>query len=150
MYRAIEKTWQDMIKNKSDDLKSKGMNLRRRPTIERLERPTRLDRARRLGYKAKQGFIIVRIKVGRGGMRRSKASGGRRPKHAGILRMKANVSMRQTSEKRVANKFPNLKVINSYFLYKDGKHAWYEVILIDPNHPSIKSDKDVIKISGKA
>ena len=150
MYRAIEKTWQDMIKNKSDDLKSKGMNLRRRPTIERLERPTRLDRARRLGYKAKQGFIIVRIKVGRGGMRRSKTMGGRRPKHAGILRMKANVNMRQTSEKRVANKFPNLKVINSYFLYKDGKHAWYEVILIDPNHPSIKSDKDVGQISEKA
>ena len=76
MYRAIEKTWQDMIKSKSDDLKSKGINLRRRPTIERLERPTRLDRARRLGYKAKQGFIIVRIKVGRGGMRQSKTMGG--------------------------------------------------------------------------
>jgi large subunit ribosomal protein L15e len=150
MYRAIEKTWQDMIKSKSDELKSKGMDLRRRHTIERLERPTRLDRARRLGYKAKQGFIIVRIKVGRGGMRRSKPSGGRRPKHAGILRMKANVNMRQISENRVANKFPNLKVLNSYFVYKDGKHAWYEVILIDPSHPSVKSDRDVGKIVKKA
>lgn len=143
MYRAIQKTWRDMVKNKSIVLKSKGMDLRRRPTIERLERPSRLDRARRLGYKAKSGFVVVRIKVGRGGMRRSKASGGRRPKHAGLVRMKADVNMRQTSEKRVAGKFPNLKVLNSYFLYKDGKNAWYEVILIDSHNPSVMSDKDV-------
>ncbi|MEE9586257.1 MAG: 50S ribosomal protein L15e [Nitrososphaerales archaeon] len=143
MYREISKTWRGMLSKRSDELKAKGIDLRRRSTIERLERPTRLDRARRLGYKAKPGFIVVRIKVGRGGMRRSKASGGRRPKHAGIVKMKADVSMRQTSEKRVATKFPNLKVLNSYFLYKDGKNAWYEVILIDPHNPSVKSDKDV-------
>ncbi len=143
MYRAIEKTWRNMVKDKSIELKSKGMNLRRRPTIERLERPTRLDRARRLGYKAKSGFLVVRIKVGRGGMRRKKAGGGRRPKHAGLIRMKADVNMRQTSKKRVSEKFPNLKILNSYFLYKDGKNAWYEVILIDPHNPSMMSDKDV-------
>lgn len=146
MYRAIEKTWQDMIKNKSTELKSKGMDLRRRHTIERLERPTRLDRARRLGYKAKPGFVVVRVKVGRGGMRRKKTMGGRRPKHAGIVRMKADVNMRQTSQNRAAEKFPNLKVLNSYFLHKDGKNAWYEVILIDPNHPSVKSDRDIGKL----
>ncbi|MFC1752276.1 50S ribosomal protein L15e [Thermoproteota archaeon] len=143
MYRAIQKTWRDMVKHKSVELKSKGMDLRRRPTIERLERPTRLDRARRLGYKAKSGFVVVRIKVGRGGMRRSKPAGGRRQKHAGLLRMKADVNMRQTSEKRVAGKFPNLKILNSYFLYKDGKNAWYEVILIDSHNPSVMSDNDV-------
>jgi len=149
MYRAIEKTWQDMIKNKSTELKSKGMDLRRRRTIERLEWPTRLDRARRLGYKAKPGFVVVRVKVGRGGMRRKKTMGGRRPKHAGIVRMKADVNMRQTSQNRVAEKFPNLKVLNSYFLHKDGKNAWYEVILIDPNHPSVKSDGDIGKLVAK-
>lgn len=143
MYRAIQKTWREMVENKSTELKSKGMDLRRRPTIERLERPSRLDRARRLGYKAKSGFIVVRIKVGRGGMRRRKTAGGRRPKHAGLLRMKADVNMRQTSEKRVAIKFPNLKVLNSYFYYKDGKNAWYEVILIDTHNSSVMSDNDV-------
>ncbi len=130
--------------NKNLELKAKGMDLRRRRTIERIERPTRIDRARRLGYKAKQGFIVVRVKVSRGGMRRSKASGGRRPKHAGIVKIKADVSMRQTAQNRVADKFPNLKVINSYFLYEDGKHSWYEVILVDPSHPSIKSDRDIL------
>jgi len=76
-------------------------------------------------------------------MRRKKAGAGRRPKHAGLIRMKADVNMRQTSEKRVSEKFPNLKILNSYFLYKDGKNAWYEVILIDPHNPSVMSDKDV-------
>jgi large subunit ribosomal protein L15e len=143
MYRAISNTWQQLFKNQGEDLKNKGIDLRRRPTIERLERPSRLDRARHLGYKAKRGFIVVRVKVGRGGMRRQKAAKGRRPKHFGIVRMKADVSMQQTSERRVAEKFPNLKVLGSYYLYKDGRNAWYEVILIDPHHPSVVSDNDV-------
>ncbi len=138
-----------MLKKRSGELKAKGIDLRRRRTVERIEHPTRLDRARRLGYKAKPGFTVVRVKVGRGGMRRSKASGGRRPKHAGIVKMKADVNMRQTSERRAADKYPNLKVLNSYFLYKDGKKAWYEVLLIDPHHPSVKSDKDVAWIAPK-
>jgi len=137
MYREITKTWQRMSKNRSAEIKSLGIMLRTRPTIERVDRPTRLDRARRLGYKAKPGFIIVRIKVSRGGMRRVKAKAGRRQKHAGIVKMKANVNVRQTSERRVSEKFPNLEVLNSYFVYRDGRSAWYEVILVDKCDPSL-------------
>jgi large subunit ribosomal protein L15e len=143
MYRANSSIWRQMFKERSNQLKSIGINLRQNPTIERLERPSRLDRARRLGYKAKPGFIIVRVKVGRGGMRRVKPDRGRRPKHAGLTRMKADVSAQQTAERRATDKFPNLKAINSYYLFKDGKNIWYEVILIDPHHPSIISDKNV-------
>jgi large subunit ribosomal protein L15e len=136
-----------MLRKKSDELKSIGIELRRNQTIERIERPTRLDRARRLGYKAKSGFIIVRVKVGRGGMRRTKTPGGRRPKHAGIVKMKSAVNMRQTAENRAMNKYPNMKTLNSYFLYKDGKNAWYEVILIDPVNPSVKTNKNISRIT---
>src|SRR3989344_8131808 len=38
--------------------------------IEKVEKPLRLDRARALGYKAKKGFVIVRVRVKRGGRRR--------------------------------------------------------------------------------
>jgi len=141
MYRAISKTWKDMFSQKSEELKAKGIALRKRHTIERLVRPTRIDRARRLGYKAKPGFITIRIKVSRGGMRRSKPDLGRRPKHAGIVRIKGNVSMRQTAEYRVKKKFPNLRLLNSYFLYRDGRNEWYEVLLIDPENPSINNEK---------
>ncbi|MCK5626760.1 50S ribosomal protein L15e, partial [Candidatus Bathyarchaeota archaeon] len=33
---------------------------RREPAILRVEKPTRIERAKRLGYKAKQGFVVVR------------------------------------------------------------------------------------------
>ena len=57
--------------------------------------------------------------------------------------MKAELNMQQIAENRVGRKYPNLHVLNSYFVYKDGKHPWYEVILVDPAHPSIKSDSDL-------
>ena len=36
----------------------------------------------------------------------------------------------------------NLEVLNSYLIGKDGKHYFYEVILIDPERPEIKNDPD--------
>ncbi|MFH1210700.1 MAG: 50S ribosomal protein L15e, partial [archaeon] len=53
---------------------------RKEPAALRIEKPTRIDRARALGYKAKQGYIIVRVKVLRGGRMREQFKGGRRPK----------------------------------------------------------------------
>ena len=43
---------------------------RQLPSICRVTRPTRPDKARRLGYKAKQGFVIYRARVRRGGRKR--------------------------------------------------------------------------------
>ena len=54
----------------------------------RLERPSRLNRARSLGYKPKQGVVVVRIKITRGGMRQKRPTSGRRPKHMGTLKIK--------------------------------------------------------------
>ena len=42
-------------------------------------------------------------------------------------------------------RYPNMKLLGSYFLYKDGKHYWYEVILADPSHPRIAKDKELRK-----
>ena len=39
---------------------------RREPVFQRVDRPTRLDAARRLGYKSKQGITVVRTRVRRG------------------------------------------------------------------------------------
>lgn len=115
----------------------------------REERPMRLDRARAVGYKAKQGFVVVRIRVSRGGMRRQRPRSGRRPKHIGVLRIKSSVNTRKVAENRVAKKYPNLKALNSYLLYRDGTYAWYEVVLVDPQHPAIQSDKDLGWLAAK-
>jgi large subunit ribosomal protein L15e len=51
--------------------------------------------------------------------------------------------MRKVAERRVGERYSNLEVIGSYFLYKDGMHLWYEVILVDPSHPSISKDREM-------
>src|SRR5919202_6394236 len=152
MHSYMATTWINMWKSKAGELKSKAILWRTEPTIHRIQRPTRLDRARRLGYKAKQGIIVVRARVGRGGMRKQRPVAGRRPKHLGVTRIKQSVSMRKVAERRVGEKFPNLEVLGSYFLHKDGKYLWYEVVLADPNHPAIFNDKEMrgkLKAFGK-
>ncbi|MDX1373247.1 MAG: 50S ribosomal protein L15, partial [Nitrososphaeraceae archaeon] len=63
--------------------------------------------------------------------------------HSGVVRIKQATNMRLVAERRVNEKFPNLEILGSYFLYKDGKHSWYEVIMADPNHPSVSHDKEM-------
>ena len=139
MYSYIGETWRQNLKERPRSLRDRAVIWRKEGTITRLERPTRIDKARMLGYKAKQGIIVVRARVGRGGMRKSRPKMGRRPRHLGVLRIKAAVSMRRVAEKRTIDKYPNLKVMNSYYVYQDGRYSWYEVILVDPDHPSIKN-----------
>jgi large subunit ribosomal protein L15e len=111
--------------------------------ISRIEKPTRLDRARKLGYKAKQGFIMVRVRVRRGGLRKVRPKAGRRPKRMGVKKFKPAKSLKLIGEERVARKFPNLEVLNSYWVGEDGRSKWFEVIMVDPSHPVIKADKNI-------
>ncbi|MFQ6081173.1 MAG: 50S ribosomal protein L15e [Candidatus Bathyarchaeia archaeon] len=128
----------------------RAIDWRRQPTILRIERPTRLDRARKLGYKAKQGFVMARVRVRRGGLRRPRPRAGRRPKRMGVAKLKPAKSLRLIAEERAARKFPNLEVLNSYWVWEDGRFKWFEVIMVDPNHPVIKSDKDINWICDEA
>jgi large subunit ribosomal protein L15e len=116
---------------------------RKQPTIIRIENPTRIDRARKLGYKAKQGFVVARARVRRGGLRKQRPKAGRRPKRMGVAKFKPGKSLRLMAEERTGKKFPNLEVLNSYWVGEDGRSKWFEVIMVDPNHPVIKTDKDV-------
>lgn len=141
----MAEAWARMWKTNSEELKKRAIIWRKEPTIHRIKRPSRLDRARRLGYKAKQGIIVIRTKVGRGGMRKQRPVSGRRPKHLGVTRIKQADSMRLVAERRVNEKYPNLEVLGSYFLYKDGKNIWYEIILADTSHPSIAKDVEFKK-----
>jgi len=134
-----------MWKDNSIELRNRAINWRRQNAMTRIDRPSRLLRARRLGYKAKEGITVVRMRVGTGGMRKQRPRGGRRPKHLGVTRIKADVNMQEVAERRVLENHRNMKLLGSYFLYRDGKHIWYEVILADPSHPRIAKDKELRK-----
>ena len=113
---------------------------RREPAVVRIERPTRLDRARALGYKPKQGIIVVRVRVRRGGLRKPRPKNSKKPATLGVNKITMGKSIQRIAEERAARKYPNMEVLNSYWVGEDGKHKWYEVILIDPCHPAIKAD----------
>ena len=115
---------------------------RRQPVIKRLERPTRLDKARALGYKAKQGFVMVRTRIKKGGRRRPSLHKGRKPRSIGVFST-TKQNKQSLAEKRVAGRFPNLEILNSYYIGEDGKYKFYEIILVDKHHPSIKSDPSI-------
>ncbi|MGC8896048.1 MAG: 50S ribosomal protein L15e [Candidatus Bathyarchaeia archaeon] len=149
-YKYIAEAWAKPEKSFVDELmRQRLIEWRRQPTITRVEKPTRLDRARKLGYKAKQGFIIVRVRVRRGGLRKQRPKAGRRPKRMGVKKFKPAKSMRLIAEERAARKFPNLEVLNSYWVGEDGRSKWFEIIMVDPNHPAITADKDINWISQK-
>jgi large subunit ribosomal protein L15e len=143
-YKYIAEEWAKPEDSFVEELmRQRLVQWRKQPTVTRIEHPTRLDRARKLGYKAKQGFVVVRTRVRRGGLRKLRPRSGRRPKRMGVAKFKPSKSIRLIAEERTAKKFPNLEVLNSYWVGEDGRSKWFEVILVDPNSPVILSDKDI-------
>ncbi|MEM3458662.1 MAG: 50S ribosomal protein L15e [Candidatus Bathyarchaeia archaeon] len=143
-YKYIAEAWAKPEKSFVDELmRQRLIEWRKQQAITRIEKPTRLDRARKLGYKAKQGFVMVRVRVRRGGLRKQRPKAGRRPKRMGVKKFKPAKSLRLIAEERAARKFPNLEVLNSYWVGEDGRSKWFEIIMVDPHHPSIKNDKNI-------
>ena len=71
-----DQVWVKMWKENSAELREKAVLWRKQNALTRIDRPSRIARARRLGYKAKQGIIVVRMRVGAGGMRKQRPTGG--------------------------------------------------------------------------
>ena len=58
----------------------------------------------------------------------------------GIRKKTPAKSLQRIAEERASRKFPNMEVLNSYWVGEDGRHRWYEVILVDGHHPSVERD----------
>jgi large subunit ribosomal protein L15e len=144
LYSHIGDAWKKPSEGYVRELQwSRMIEWRHDQSFVRVERPLRLDRARSLGYKAKQGYIIVRAKVRRGSMRKHTIRGGRRAKRKGIKKITVSKNLQHISEERAAKRYPNLEVLGSYWIGQDGKSKFYEVIMVDPHHPVIKSDPKI-------
>lgn len=143
LYHHLRQAWKKPDKK---ILRERMIEWRASPVFTKVEKPLRLDKARALGYKAKKGFIVVRVRLLRGGHRRSRPNKGRRSKR---LHTRKNLKMNYQwiAEQRAARKYRNLEVLNSYPLGKDGVHYFYEVIFVDPERPEIKNDKKMKWIS---
>ncbi|KAL8233113.1 hypothetical protein R6Q57_002891 [Mikania cordata] len=115
---------------------------RQLPSIVRVTHPTRPDKARRLGYKAKQGYVIYRVRVRRGGRKRPVPKGivYGKPTNQGVTQLKFQRSKRSVAEERAGRKLAGLKVLNSYWLNEDSTYKYFEVILVDAAHAAIRND----------
>jgi large subunit ribosomal protein L15e len=60
-----------------------------------------------------------------------------------VTKIKAAVSAQEVAERRAGRRFPNLVPLNSYYVYRDGRYAWYEVIFVDPHHPAVQHDPEL-------
>lgn len=144
MYKYIAEAWKRPRDGAIAELyKQRLAEWRRQPTVVRVEKPTRIDRARKVGYKAKVGFVVVRVRVRRGGLRKPRPRSGRRPKRMGVHGFTPWKSLKQIAIERALRKYPNLWALGAYWVGEDGRYKWFEVVLVDPHHPAIKSDEEV-------
>ena len=144
--KYLKKIWTENSKNRKDLVKTRLVAWRNEPATIRIEHPTRLDSARSVGYKAKEGYIVVRQRLPRGQRQREQIRAGRKTKQ--MRRRKVlEMSYQWVAEQRAAKKYPNCEVLNSYYVAKDGLHYWYEVILVDKSNPHILHDKKINWIS---
>lgn len=128
-------SWLKLWKENHSEIRKKAVLWRKQQSLIKIDKPSRIKRAHQLGYKAKPGIITIRMRVGAGGMRKHRPKGGRRPKHLGVSRIKGNTNMKQVAENRVAQRYCNMTILGSYFVYGDSLHYWYEIILADKyNH----------------
>merc|ERR1712178_519855 len=115
-YKYLEEFWR---KKQSDVvrfiLRVRSWEYRQLPVIHKAQRPSRPDKARKLGYKRKQGYVVYRIRIRRGGRKRQvhKGCGYGKPVNQGL---------------------------NSYWVGQDAVFKFYEVILVDPHHKAIRRD----------
>ncbi len=148
MYAFIREAWKRPFDGEMGKLMwLRLQKWRREPAVVRIDRPTRLDRARALGYKAKKGIIVVRVRVRRGGRRATRPNKRRKTKRQIVNRLTPKKSLQWIAEERANRKYPNMEVLNSYWVGEDGRYKWFEVILVDRSHPAIINDKDLAWIT---
>ncbi|KAG8186719.1 hypothetical protein JTE90_015656 [Oedothorax gibbosus] len=142
-YKYMQELWR---KKQSDVMKfllrSRCWYYRQMNTVHRAPRPTRPDKARRLGYRAKQGYVVYRIRIRRG-CRKKQVPKGRtngKPKNVGVNQLKPVRNLQAIAEERVGRVCKALRVLNSYWVAQDATFKFFEVILVDPAHNAIRND----------
>merc|ERR1711937_1002453 len=140
---------QEMWRKKQSDvmryiLRIRTWQYRHQTAIERCQKPTRPEKARQLGYKAKQGYCVYRIRVRRGCRKRLAPKGATygKPVNEGINQLKFQRRLQSVAEERAGKALGGLRVLNSYWVAQDSTYKYFEVIMLDPEHKVIRRNPD--------
>ncbi len=128
LYSHVRKSFIASFKTRSQTLRSRIAKWRKTPPVVRVDKPLNPLRARALGYKATQDFIMLRSRIAHGKRRRRRPDLGRKPGKNRKTEPPGQ-QLRVLAEKRAARRYPNLKLINSYLVGADGQYKFYEVIM---------------------
>lgn len=111
--------------------------------IVKLDRPTNLVSARSVGYKAKPGIFVARVRVRKGTGVRQRPKNKRRPKRQGKAKLSRRISTQAMAEQKASKKFENAEALGSYKVAEDGQWHYFEVVLADRTASTIVSDKNL-------
>merc|ERR1711998_455349 len=142
-YKYLQELWR---KKQSDIIRFimrvRCWEYRQLAVIHRVQRPPRLDKARAMGFKQKQGYAIYRVRIRRGGRKRAVHKGiiYGKPVHLGIRKLKKARSHKNVAEEKIGRKCSNMRVLNSYWVGQDAVSKFFEVIVVDPHHNAIRRD----------
>ena len=142
-FKYLQELWR---KKQSDTvrflMRVRTWEYRQLPVIHRATKPSRPDKARNLGYKAKQGYVIYRVRVRRGSRKKqlNKGINYGKPRNCGINQHKWRRNLRSKAEERVGRACGGLRLLNSYWIAQDSVYKYYECILVDPHHKVIRED----------
>eukprot|EP00915_Cephaloidophora_sp_WS-2016_P001161 GHVH01001602.1.p1 GENE.GHVH01001602.1~~GHVH01001602.1.p1 ORF type:complete len:206 (+),score=19.40 GHVH01001602.1:40-657(+) len=146
-YRFLE----EIYKNKQSDVarflsRVRTWEYRQLPGVCSVGSPTRPEKARKLGYKAKEGYSVFRCRIRRGDKMRDVSKGicYGKPRNAGVHQQKRAVNHQNEAEQLVGRTLgAAMRILNSYYLTKDGTHKYYEVIAVHPGSQSIRNDPTI-------
>ncbi len=127
LYNYVRKAFVQSFKTRNEALKKRIEHWRKTPSVVRVLKPLNPLRARALGYKATQDYIVVRSRIAKGKRRKRRPDLGRKP---GKNRKTEppGLPLQELAQRRAAKHFLNLTPINSYFVGEDGQYKFYEVI----------------------
>ena len=142
---------QELWRKKQSDVLSFILRLRcweyrQLNSVHRCPHSTRPEKARRLGYNAKQGYIINRIRIRRGCRKKKVAKGAvfGKPKNEGVNQLKPKRNHQAIAESRVGRRVAqSLRVLGSYWVGQDSTFKFFEVICVDPFHKAIRRDPKI-------
>lgn len=149
--KYIKQTFQNEWKGISDEnydyaliMRKRGIEFRNEErAVVKVDYPTNLPNARSVGYKAKQGIFVVRVRVRKGTGTHHRPKNKRRPKRQGQNKLSRRISTQGMAEQKASKYYSNAESIGSYKIAEDGKWHYFEVVMADRNAPSILADKNL-------
>ncbi|MFA6064592.1 MAG: 50S ribosomal protein L15e [archaeon] len=144
---AFQNEWKGVTDNNYDYaliMRKRGIEYRNEErAVVVVEHPTNLPSARSVGYKAKQGIFVVRVRVRKGTGTHHRPKNKRRPKRQGQAKLSRKISTQAMAEQKSSKHFENAEALGSYKVAEDGKWHYFEVVMADRNASTILADKNL-------